>query len=221
MAKYIVVHSVRVCTEFVPETYGRLTTLGPPFTLAYGRCGSRCVNQVCLCECGATGVYRVASLKKQTTVSCGCFRRETTATMATVHSMSATPEYAAWAGMIQRCDNKARNRYSDYGGRGIGYCERWKKFENFFLDMGEKPSPKHTLDRFPNKDGNYEPSNCRWATPEQQNNNRRSNRLIMIGDKTDTLANWCRHYNVSAELVRKRLNRGWEPLSAFTMQSKH
>ena len=73
--------------------------------------------------------------------------------------------------MRERCNNPTHMSYKNYGGRGVAICERWDKFENFFADMGERPSPKHSLDRIDN-DGNYEPNNCRWATRSQQNGNR-------------------------------------------------
>lgn len=82
-------------------------------------------------------------------------------------------EYAAWSHMTQRCNNPNHPRYKHYGGRGIKVCERWLKFENFLADVGLAPSPKHTIDRFPNNDGDYEPDNFRWATYSEQNKNRR------------------------------------------------
>ena len=82
-----------------------------------------------------------------------------------------TPEYRSWKTMIQRCTNANFPRFKDWGGRGIKVCERWLTFENFYADMGDRPAGK-TLDRWPNHGGDYEPGNCRWATPKEQQANR-------------------------------------------------
>lgn len=88
------------------------------------------------------------------------------------HGLCETPEYNSWTSMRERCNNTRRPAYQWYGAKGITYCERWEKFENFLADMGPRPSPSHSLDRIDTK-GNYEPSNCRWATKLEQSQNRR------------------------------------------------
>lgn len=85
-----------------------------------------------------------------------------------------TPMKVCWENMLRRCSDPKLPAYKWYGARGIKVCERWRVFDNFLADMGERPSPAHSLDRFPNNDGDYEPGNCRWATNEQQMNNKRS-----------------------------------------------
>jgi hypothetical protein len=95
-------------------------------------------------------------------------------------------EYLVWCHIHTRCNNPKNKDWANYGGRGITVCERWDDFENFLADMGLKPSPKHQIDRIDN-DGNYEPSNCRWATKVQQANNTRRNRSLTIDWSQDDL----------------------------------
>jgi len=132
---------------------------------------------VCVCECGARVVVLGASLRKGRTKSCGCLARE----RATKHGMSRSRAYGIWKAMMQRCYNPNCSAYAYYGGRGIIVCECWHSFVNFLIDMGEPP-PGLSIDRI-NNDGNYEPTNCRWATPSEQNQNRRPPKLrVKRGD---------------------------------------
>lgn len=96
------------------------------------------------------------------------------------HGMSRKPEYKVWKNMRDRCSKISCKSFPDYGARGIVVCDRWfNNFETFFLDMGPRPSPKHSIDRI-NNDGNYEPGNCRWATKAQQMSNRRNSRFVIL-----------------------------------------
>lgn len=228
MAELIVAQTSDFGNGFVSETFGRLKTIGPKFLRAVGgKVSRRRAYQTCVCACGRILDVRVNGLRTGNTRSCGCLQGETTATRNkehsheynTTHGRSHTPEYIAWQCMRSRCDNINNQDYGRYGGRGIGYCERWKKFENFFAAMGPKPTPLHSIERNDN-DGNYDPGNCFWADKTTQANNRRSNRMVTIGDKTDTLANWCRYYVIAYDTVQNRLRRGWDPERALTTSVK-
>jgi hypothetical protein len=127
-----------------------------------------------------------------------------------------TPEYVAWKAMRTRCTNKKQKYWHRYGGRGIKVCERWNTFQNFLADMGPKPSPTHSLDRFPNKDGNYEPGNCRWATPLQQVRNATSNRLYTFNGETLCISEWAQRKGWTYHFLRGRLNWGWSIERALT-----
>lgn len=130
---------------------------------------------LCQCDCGKRLVIRGNYLSGRTR-SCGCLRVDTgreKGELTAKHRDINSPEYAAWANMRDRCRNPNNHAYKNYGGRGIKVCKRWDKYENFLSDMGRRPSSKHSLDRYPDNDGDYKKSNCRWATVKEQGNNRR------------------------------------------------
>jgi len=120
-------------------------------------------------------------------------------------------EYRAWQHMKERCYNKNNKRYNDYGGRGICVCDRWlDSFENFYSDMGARPSVRHSLDRYPNNDGGYEPSNCRWATTQQQSKGKRNERLIQFEDGFYTMKELAAKLGKSNDFIRGRFIRGYK-----------
>ena len=123
--------------------------------------------------------------------------------------------YLQWHNMIRRCTNPAVINFCRYGGRGIAVCDRWRSsFEAFYLDMGERPSPGHTLDRIDN-DGDYEPANCRWATRREQSRNKRNNRWITVEGETLCLADWVARSGRARESIRWRLDAGLSPKDAI------
>ncbi len=128
------------------------------------------------CDCGKlfkTKTYYIASGH---TKSCGCYQKRFPNRRIHGEGQHETAEYRAWASMKRRCQNPNVKDYKDYGGRGIKVCQSWNWYPYFLGDMGRKPTKRHSLDRI-NNDGNYEPSNCRWATPHQQATNRRKPRM--------------------------------------------
>jgi hypothetical protein len=135
--------------------------------------------------------------------------------------MTHTPEYRIWNSMVQRCTNPKVQSWPYYGARGIKVCERWLKFENFIADTGPRTSPQHSIDRYPNNNGNYEPTNCRWATRQQQDSNKQNSRFLSAFGMTDTVTNLARRHHVSSPLVRARLKKGWPPEQALAPPRKY
>lgn len=159
--------------DLVGQRYGRLVVLR---RAPNGRI--RGARWWCQCDCGIEKIARANNLKNGATKSCGCLKREVDVSRNTIHGHCvpgmASPTYRSWQSMIQRCTNPNATKYKRWGGRGIEICERWMVFANFLTDMGVRPAGM-TLDRYPDKNGNYEPDNCRWATPKQQAANRNRN----------------------------------------------
>lgn len=139
------------------------------------------------CECGGEISIAPNQASSGHTKSCGCYRKEIKCYFT--HGMSETLEYYAWCGLRNRCNKPQNPKYKYYGGRGIKVCDRWmgsEGFANFYADMGPKPK-NHSLDRI-DPNGNYEPSNCQWATDKQQSRNRRFMKTVMLNGETITRA---------------------------------
>lgn len=192
-------------------TFGRFTAIERD--ISYLKKDAR---WVCQCSCGAIKSVMALSLKNGSSSSCGCLRDELAKKRATTHSLTKTPEHRTWGSMIQRCTNKNHHAFHNYGGRGIKICHQWRTdFLQFLSDMGKRPEGT-TLDRI-DVNGDYEPSNCRWATETQQKNNRRDNRYIEWEGETYTLSNLARKYGLTYNILFKRLNANTPIGKALTM----
>lgn len=172
----------------------------------------------CRCECGSP-VRVIASnlVRPNGTKSCGCLAAEMSSQRRTTHGMSNSPEWLAWKNMKSRCYENNHQAFKRYGGRGVTVCQRWlESFEAFFQDVGRRPSPGHSLDRFPDNNGNYEPGNVRWATRIEQQNNTRSNRTITVDGVTLTVSQWAKRAGMRVGTVFRRLKKGWSDEEAVT-----
>lgn len=135
------------------------------------------------------------------------------------HGLSGTPEHRAWCGMMTRCywSKPGDKNYALYKGAGVVVADRWHDFKNFLADIGLKPSPKHSIDRYPNPIGNYEPDNVRWATSKEQCRNWSTrNRRITFGDQTMLLSEWAQQLGLTRESLRDRLDSEWSVEKALT-----
>lgn len=200
-----IVPGTRKTIDIAGERFGRLVVL------RFVRVSkTRKAYWLCRCDCGREACIQAGNLRTGHTVSCGCYHRETAQARATKHGQRGTPEWLAWAGMTRRCRSESDYQYQDYGGRGIRVCDRWlgvNGFANFLADMGSKPSAKHSLDRFPDKNGGYCPENCRWATRVQQARNRRSNTILECGGESLTLAEWSERTGIKPHTIMARIRR--------------
>lgn len=171
----------------------------------------------CICDCGTLCTAAGRDLRWDDTKSCGCWYVDTRRTGARTHGRARTSIYATWQAMKDRCTNPNNDFYDDYGGRGIRVCDRWlQSFEAFLEDVGERPSPKHQLDRFPDNDGNYEPGNVRWATGSDNCRNRRSSVFLEFGGRRLSLSDWADIIGMPRKALQQRVRTGWSAARALT-----
>lgn len=133
------------------------------------------------------------------------------------HRKRDSAEYGIWKAIKDRCLNPNHVAYARYGGRGITICEQWRtSFLTFLADVGERPSEAYSLDRYPDKSGNYEPGNVRWATVHQQNRNRTDNVFLTFNNETLVLADWALRRGMKCKTLASRIRRGWSTELALT-----
>lgn len=182
--------------------FGRLTVLEvgkPPGSYRY--------KAICQCECGsAPRAIRIDGLRCGAVVSCGCVHRE----VSRKHGLSKHPLYTRWRKMIRRCTNPDDHAFENYGGRGITVCERWLSVEAFVADMEADFRPELEIDRRDNN-GPYSPENCRWATPAQNADNRRSGRRhLTLNGKTQSIVQWAKETGLRYQCIWDRVALlGW------------
>jgi len=191
--------------DLAGQRFGRLTVL---YDTGERKNGS--VVWHCQCDCGNESDVGSDKLVSAHTTSCGCYQRQRAAEVNTVHGMTREKIfhsiYRTWGDMLQRCENPSRKNYRNYGFRGIKVCDEWHKFIPFCdwaLASGWQKGLQ--LDRI-NNNGNYEPGNCHWATPQENNRNRRNNRMITFAGKTQCLAAWADETGIGYFTLRSRIN---------------
>lgn len=162
----------------IGQRFGQLIIVGPT-----GRCDKHgAYYWLCRCDCGNETEVNKFSLFKGKVSGCGCTLADKIAATKIIHNGKGTRLYTCWNNMKARCLNPNNTHFHNYGGRGIKICDRWlNDFEAFRDDMGNAPSPKHSIDRI-DVDGDYEPENCRWATQKEQMRNCRTNRSVIRSD---------------------------------------
>jgi hypothetical protein len=209
--------------DLTGQRFGRLVAIEHAGRVV-NKSGFRTTLWRCKCDCGKESIVRYPLLVSGNTRSCGCLERENKERMVKLAqrvnrksvskdftgTLENHPLYKTWKSMLMRCNNPNVRGYKHYGGRGIKVCDRWSGdlgFENFINDMGERPTLDHTLDRI-DVNGNYEPSNCRWATTEQQMNNRTDNSRILLNGESITCSQLCKRYGFYYTWVAHQLRAG-------------
>jgi hypothetical protein len=134
------------------------------------------------------------------------------------HGLARSPAHRIWCKMKERCSNPNAVNYERYGGRGITVCSEWlHSFEQFFQDMGPRPSSDHSIERRDNSKP-YCKDNCFWATRIEQANNKRNNRIVEYRGRKQSVAAWCRELGLNYHIVRQRIHRNkWTPERAFSI----
>lgn len=188
-------------------TFGRLTVIGRSENDEFGR-----ARWNCACSCGSSTVVSSGNLRNLHTQSCGCLHREIAKAVNTKHKMIHTKEYSVWSNMKDRCTNPKNKRSSTYFGM---LCPEWMSFERFLSDMGCAPTLLHSIDRKDNEKG-YSKDNCRWATPQEQQNNRTNNHRLTLNGEKLTIAEWSIRTGFSHKVISARMHRGWSEHNALT-----
>src|SRR3990167_308993 len=201
--------------------FGQWTVLA----IAHSGSGGRRIH--CQCTCGVTQHVTLSNLRSGQSTRCRTcgdqnHRGVHPAKHGALRGNVPTPEYRSWKGMRERCTKERHPSYPHYGARGIRVCAEWLGpggFERFLAHVGLRPSPTHSIDRYPNTNGNYEPGNVRWATVQEQNRNKGGTRRITIGDRTMCLSEWTRELGLKFETIHGRLRRGWSVARSLELPS--
>lgn len=186
---------------------GRLTVVSRAGFTPYGL-----ATWNCICECGKETIASGSHLRRgasggRATRSCGCLVADTNSAVNRRHGMDNSPTYRAWHAMKTRCTNPKTAYYENYGGRGITFCDKWKKFIGFLEDMGIRPEGT-SLDRR-DVNGNYEKDNCKWSTDIEQARNKRTTVYITFNGVKRCVAEWSEITGISGGVIRSRMLYGW------------
>ena len=180
---------MKIDQSVVGSRSGRWLAIGPKFTT----CNGRYSYILCVCDCGIEKLIRGDAFANGKSSSCGCYNNELASKLKRKHGRTDTDEFNIWKGMISRCSRSIRNY------EHVSVCDRWSGemgFVNFFEDMGLRPSKSHSIDRI-DTNGIYEPSNCRWADNETQNNNTKRNVFVEFNGLRKTIGQWAKQFGVN------------------------
>ena len=189
--------------EIIGEKYGKWIVLSEAESKNHNRAF------LCRCDCGTEAVVMGHNLRTGGSVQCTQCAWESHPGRKKTHGLTGTRIYNIWRGIKLRCYIPSHPSFDHYGGQGITMCDRWRNsFESFLEDMGKLPTQFHQIDRIDNE-GNYEPNNCRWVLPKEQQNNRRNNIMISYKGETRSVADWASVLGVNQSTLYMRVKAGW------------
>lgn len=197
--------------KYIGKHNNMLTVIG----LSERNPGEKCNHLDCKCDCGNITKVTPYQFKSGSVKSCGCLLK---VSPNLKDGRTGNKLYGIWFQMIERCENPKNHKYADYGKRGISVCKEWHDFWKFVSwsdSVGGRPDG-YSIDRI-NVNGNYESSNCRWASSEMQSLNKRSNKIITFNGQTKTLHEWAASINISDQSLAKRIKKGWSLEDALTL----
>jgi len=178
---------------------------------------------LCRCDCGKETLVRACHLRSGHTTSCGCYGDRVGGERERTHGMSTSPEFFCYNNMIARCTKPSLAAYKNYGGRGIRICDEWLGaggFERFYAYLGDRPSPKHTIERI-NTNGNYEPGNVKWATRYEQIASRRMAVKVIFDGETHFLMDLCERFAIRYQTAYRMMKRGLSGDEIFGPRNQH
>lgn len=210
--------------KYIGQSFNKWTILGIVESKMYsdGKLHPFCQAK---CECGVVKNVNIANIIQGLSKNCGCVGKAKTIARSTKHGFATrknwAKEHKIWCGLFKRCYDKNSVAYSRYGGSGVIVCERWHDFKNFITDMGMLPEGKTSIDRFPNKNGNYEPNNCRWADDYEQSRNRINNVNVTLDGVVMTAREAERKLGLPRDRIQSRLKRGMSEHDAINLPPKY
>lgn len=203
------------------QRFERLTVIDGDRIRSYPN-GRRIRSCLVRCDCGVEREVLITHLFRGAVRSCGCLLSDHLVERNTRHGLPIDRLYWIWAGMRERCEKTRSTAWANYGGRGIIVCQEWQAYAAFHAwAMANGYSDTLSIDRI-NNDGNYEPSNCRWATPAEQSRNTRQNRLVTCWGETKVLSDWAKdpRCHLQRQTIAWRLSQGWPTELALTKPTR-